>query len=432
MGNLNSSETEIAEYRRIHNIEVKSSTPAPYLDINEASYPAFIQNTFQKLRFTTPTPIQAQAWPIARLGKDMVGIAQTGSGKTLGFLLPMLTHISLQNKNQMPKGLVIAPTRELCNQTFSEAEAFCSEGRLRPVQIFGGASRDYQISELQNQADVIICTPGRALDLIESGELSLADVSFVVLDEADRCLDMGFEPQIREILSVVRPDRQTLMFSATWPQSIRQLAFDFMKNDFEMLVIGSLELAANKSIEQDIIQISNDAERLEIMVDEIHRTPGNALIFCNEKYRVDLLADTLYDRGLKAGAIHGDKKQTAREQVLRRLRENKIKALVATDVAARGLDIKNVTLVINCDCPRDIESYIHRIGRTGRQSADGQQKGRAVTFFDGEEDAPIAKNLMSVLEDAGQRVPSFLRDYRTAGFANKSKRSFAQPKSRRR
>lgn len=400
---------EIAQFRREHKITVadESQAPNPMLTFDDITLPDYVANEIKKRKYITPTPIQAQGWPIALSGRNMVGIAQTGSGKTLGYTVPAIVHINNQPRlrhGDGPIALVLAPTRELAQQIQQVANDYGSGSLVRNTCIFGGAGRGPQARDLQRGCEIVIATPGRLIDFLESGTTNLQRCTYLVLDEADRMLDMGFEPQIRKILGQIRPDRQTLMWSATWPQEVRQLAEDFL-GEYTQINVGSLELAANHNIEQHVIvcggQYEKEAE-LQKLLERIYEgndDPGKILIFVETKRGVDQIARFINGFGVKCGAIHGDKSQTERDNVLRAFRSGRTSILVATDVAARGLDVDGITFVINYDYPQTSEDYIHRIGRTGRRDS----KGTSYTFFT-ESNARQAKDLVSVLQEAKQNV----------------------------
>jgi ATP-dependent RNA helicase DBP3 len=363
--------------------------------------------------FERPTPIQSQTWPIAMSGRDMVGIAETGSGKTLSFVMPALVHIanqapvSTRPNEQGPIVLVLSPTRELALQTAEVCETACASMRYRTVCLYGGVGKHSQRYALRNGIHIAIATPGRLLDLISEGRCTMNRVSYVVLDEADRMLDMGFERDIRAILGLTRRDRQTLMFSATWPLPIQRLAGDFL-NDPVKITIGSPELTINQRIQQ-IIDFMDDPdardERLNQILHQYHRGGNNRILifvmFKKEAARVDRELRQRY--GWRSQAIHGDLDQNERTRVLKSFRDGTRPLLVATDVAARGLDIPDVEYVINYSFPINIEDYVHRIGRTGRAG----KQGVAHSFFT-PNDRPRARDLIDVLRKAGQPIPSEL------------------------
>ncbi|MBA0697551.1 hypothetical protein Goari_021089 [Gossypium aridum] len=362
--------------------------------------------------FSAPTPIQAQSWPIAVQGRDIVAIAKTGSGKTLGYLLPGFMHLKrCHNDPQMgPTVLVLSPTRELATQIQDEAHKFGKSSRISCTCLYGGAPKGPQLREIERGVDIVVATPGRLNDILEMKRISLHQVSYLVLDEADRMLDMGFEPQIRKIVKEVPTRRQTLMFTATWPKEVRKIAADLLVNPVQVNIGNIDELVANKSITQyvEVLSPMEKHRRLEQILRS--QEPGSKIIvFCSTKKMCDQLARNL-TRQFGAAAIHGDKSQADRDFVLSQFRTGRSPVLVATDVAARGLDIKDIRVVINYDFPTGVEDYVHRIGRTGRAGATGL----AYTFF-GDQDSKHASDLIKVLEGANQRVPAELRDMASRG-----------------
>mmetsp|Transcript_277 Transcript_277/g.288 ORF Transcript_277/g.288 Transcript_277/m.288 type:complete len:430 (-) Transcript_277:30-1319(-) len=383
--------------------------PRPVISFEEANFPDYIQNMLRNTGFTTPTHIQSQSWPIVMSGRDLIGIAKTGSGKTLAFILPAIIHILDQPQlkpRDGPVALVLSPTRELAMQTSQECTRFGRPCRISNACVYGGAPRSRQQMELQRGVHVVIATPGRLIDFLENGATNLQRVTYLVLDEADRMLDMGFEPQIRKIIEQVRPDRQTVMFSATWPKEVQALARDFLVNPVH-LQIGSLNLSANQDIRQ-IIEIVEEPHKLTKVIDILHdiaRPGSKTIVFCETKKGCDVLCYELKKENFPADAIHGDKTQRDRDQVLRDFRNNRINIMVATDVAARGLDIKDVNHVINYDFPGQVEDYVHRIGRTARAGA----KGTAISFFT-QQNARMAGDLIKLLRESKQDIPDRLYD----------------------
>lgn len=361
----------------------------------------------QNAGFSSPTPIQAQSWSIVLQNRDILAIAKTGSGKTLGYLLPAFAHLKQCRKNSQrgPTVLVLAPTRELATQIQEEAVKFGRSSRITSTCIYGGAPKVHQLRDLERGADIVVATPGRLNDFLEMRKVNLQQVSLLVLDEADRMLDMGFEPQIRKIVNEIPTQRQTLMYTATWPKEVRKIAGDLLIDPVQVNIGNVDELSANKSITQyvEVVVASEKQRRLEQILRS--QEPGSKiLVFCSTKRMCDQLARSLA-RQFGAAAIHGDKTQHERDWVLTQFKSGRSPILVATDVAARGLDIKDIRVVLNFDFPTGIEDYVHRIGRTGRAGATGL----AYTFFS-EQDAKYAKDLIKVLEGANQRVPPELRD----------------------
>ncbi|KAK6928357.1 WW domain [Dillenia turbinata] len=362
--------------------------------------------------FTAPTPIQAQSWPIALQSRDIVAIAKTGSGKTLGYLIPGFVHLKRCRNNPQigPTVLVLSPTRELATQIQDEAVKFGRSSRISCTCLYGGAPKGPQLRDLDRGTDIVVATPGRLNDILDMKRISLRQVSYLVLDEADRMLDMGFEPQIRKIVKEVPTRRQTLMYTATWPKEVRKIAADLLVNPVQVNIGNVDELVANKSITQrvELLAPMEKHRRLEQILRS--QEPGSKIIiFCSTKKMCDQLARNL-TRQFGAVAIHGDKSQGERDHVLSQFRTGGSPVLVATDVAARGLDIKDIRVVINYDFPTGIEDYVHRIGRTGRAGATGL----AYTFF-AEQDAKYASDLVKVLEGADQRVPLEIREIAARG-----------------
>jgi len=357
----------------------------------------------------------AQGWPIALSGKDTIGIAQTGSGKTLSFLLPGLIHLSAQPPLQRGDGpivLVLAPTRELVQQIEVEAKKFCP--RTRSCSLVGGMPKGPQIRAMREGCEIVIATPGRLIDLMDMGIFNLRRVSYLALDEADRMLDMGFEKPLRQICGQIRADRQTLFWSATWPKEVERLAHDLCQNAPIHLTVGSEDLKANERVTQhiDLENASFDRKILkckELFARTLCEQDAKAIVFCKTKRGCDDVARYFKQDGIPANSIHGDKEQRERDWVLNSFKSGHAPVLVATDVAARGLDVKGVMLVINWDFPLCIEDYVHRIGRTGRAGAFGE----SYTFFV-ERDLPnagkTAKDLIKILNEANQEIPRALAD----------------------
>ncbi|EDW78246.1 uncharacterized protein Dwil_GK16276, isoform C [Drosophila willistoni] len=416
---LNKTEQAVAEMR--HELEITVSgndLPHPVANFEEASLPPHIIDEMKRQGFTKPTAIQAQGWPIALSGRDLVGIAQTGSGKTLAYMLPAIVHIGNQPpilRGEGPVALVLAPTRELAQQIQSVVRDYghLCQPEIRHTCIFGGSSKVPQARDLERGVEVIIATPGRLIDFLENRNTNLQRCTYLVLDEADRMLDMGFEPQIRKIIEQIRPDRQVVMWSATWPKEVQALAGDFL-NDYIQINIGSMNLSANHNIRQ-IVEICTEMEkpqRMMRLLKEIVPTTNNAannlnkiIIFVETKIKVEDILQIIRTEGYTATSIHGDKTQNERDSVLKDFRNGKSNILIATDVASRGLDVEDLQYVINYDYPNSSENYVHRIGRTGRC----QQLGTAYTFFT-PDNAKQARELISVLEEAGQTPSQALLD----------------------
>ncbi|KAJ3450998.1 atp-dependent RNA helicase ddx5-related [Anaeramoeba flamelloides] len=372
----------------------------------------FPEKTLQQLKdkgWTGPSPIQSQTWPISLQGNDLIGVAETGSGKTLSFLIPALVHILDQrpiDRGDGPICLILAPTRELAIQIKEVSEEFGRTINITSNCVYGGVSRGPQIQQLRRGGQIIVATPGRLIDFIKSEETNLNRVTFLVLDEADQMLDMGFEPQIREIVDKIRIDRQTLMFSATWPKSVRKLGEELTTNPIRVNV-GALGVSANKHIKQTLIflnQMEKNNKILEIL-QKIH-DGSRILIFTQTKIGADKLSNLLATNGFRSAPIHGDKSQFVRERTLNRFRNSSCPILVATDVASRGLDVKDIKYVVNYDFPLQIEDYVHRIGRTARYG----KEGHAVSFFT-ESSYRLAGKMIKILRDCGQPIPQEFGKY---------------------
>ncbi|XP_017609102.1 DEAD-box ATP-dependent RNA helicase 46 isoform X2 [Gossypium arboreum] len=399
-------------YRRQHEITVTGDeVPQPFSSFESTGFPSELLREVHNAGFSAPTPIQAQSWPIALQGRDIVAIAKTGSGKTLGYLVPGFMHIKrCRNDSQMgPTVLVLSPTRELATQIQDEAQKFGGSSRITCTCLYGGAPKGPQLREIERGVDIVVATPGRLNDILEMRRVSLQQVSYLVLDEADRMLDMGFEPQIRKIVKEVPTRRQTLMYTATWPREVRKIAADLLVNPVQVNIGNIDELVANKSITQNVEVLAPMVKHRRLEQILRSQEPGSKIIvFCSTKKMCDQLARNLSQFG--AASIHGDKSQADRDYVLGQFRSGRSPVLVATDVAARGLDIKDIRVVINYDFPTGVEDYVHRIGRTGRAGATGL----AFTFF-GDQDSKHASDLIKVLEGANQQVPAELREMASRG-----------------
>ena len=325
--------------------------------------------------YTTPTPIQAQAIPVILTGRDVLGCAQTGTGKTAGFTLPMIDVLAAgRAKARMPRSLILEPTRELAAQVSNSFETYGKHHKLNMALLVGGEGFTDQVRKLERGVDVLIATPGRLLDLIERGKILLSDCKILVIDEADRMLDMGFIPDVERIVGFLPRLRQTLFFSATMPPEIRRLADAFLSNPKEISVAPPASPAL--LVEQALVVV-DAAEKREALRRLIRSEQvRNALIFCNRKKDVDILHKSLSQHGFDVAALHGDMPQPKRTETLERFKNDEIRLLVCSDVAARGLDIQGLSHVFNFDVPIHAEDYVHRIGRTGRAG----MKGRAFTL----------------------------------------------------
>ena len=318
--------------------------------------------------YLTPTPIQEQAIPVVLAGRDVLGIAQTGTGKTAGFTLPMIDRLAAgRSKARMPRSLVIAPTRELADQVAASFEKYAKYQKLSWALLIGGVSFDDQLRKLDRGVDVLIATPGRLLDHFERGKLLLTGVQIMVVDEADRMLDMGFIPDIERIFKLTPPKKQTLFFSATMPPEITRLTKQFLHDPVRIEATPPATTAT--TIKQHIARISSSdpkAKRLALRALVGAADVKNGIVFCNRKSEVDVVAKSLKTHGFDASPIHGDLDQSTRTRTLDAFRKGELRLLVASDVAARGLDIPDVSHVFNYDVPHHADDYVHRIGRTGR------------------------------------------------------------------
>jgi superfamily II DNA/RNA helicase len=318
--------------------------------------------------YTSPTPIQAQAIPVAVTGRDVLGIAQTGTGKTASFVLPMITRLETgRARARMPRSLILAPTRELAAQVAQSFEKYGINHKLTVALLIGGVSMDDQVRKLDRGVDVLIATPGRLLDHFSRGRVMLMGVEILVIDEADRMLDMGFIPDIEKICKLLPPRRQTLFFSATMPPEITRLVDQFLKDPVRVEVARPATTAKTITQSFKFCPTTDDREKRAILRDLLRELDvKNAIIFCNRKRDVAILLKSLVKHGFSAGAIHGDLDQATRMATLDAFREGRIQLLAASDVAARGLDIPDVSHVFNYDVPWQADDYVHRIGRTGR------------------------------------------------------------------
>lgn len=421
--NFYSQSIEIAEMEEedvdklraeLDNITVRGvDPPRPITKWSQCGFGAQVLDVIRDQKFENPTAIQSQALPALMSGRDTIGIAKTGSGKTLAFILPMFRHI----KDQRPVanlegaiGMIMAPTRELAVQIHRECKPYLKALGLRGVCAYGGAPIKDQIAELKRGAEVIVCTPGRMIDLLAANAgrvTNLRRVSYVVLDEADRMFDMGFEPQINKILGNVRPDRQTVLFSATFPKKMESLARKALTKPIEILVGGRSVVAAEIT---QVIEVRTEATKFHRVLEllgELYENDEDArsLIFVDRQESADNLLKELGIKGYPSVSVHGGREQIDRDQAIVDFKNGSIPIMVATSVAARGLDVKQLKLVINYDCPNHGEDYVHRAGRTGRAG----NTGTAVTFVTPDQEK-YAGFLMRALEDSKQEVPGILKD----------------------
>ncbi len=335
-------------------------------------HPQIVKN-LENLKFTDPTPIQDKTLKHGLSGTDIIGLADTGTGKTLAFVLPIINKIMI---DQNQTALIMAPTRELAVQIREEIRQLAASMPVYSCLLIGGSDIRRQIMDLKRRPHIVIGTPGRIKDLYQRNVLHFNSTKTVVLDEVDRMLDMGFVKDITEIMSLLPSEKQTLLFSATLDNRIEQIAMNFMKNPIKISVKTG---ATAQNVEQNVIKASGKANKINTLKDLLRKEEfEKVIIFSRTKHGAEDLARELYDGGFKAGSIHGNKSQSQRESALRKFRSNEMNILVATDVAARGIDVKDISHVINFDQPATYDDYVHRIGRTGRAG----KKGHALTFVD--------------------------------------------------
>ncbi|KAG6501610.1 hypothetical protein ZIOFF_041493 [Zingiber officinale] len=404
------STEEVSAYRKQLELKIHGKdVPKPIKTWSQAGLGTKILDTIKKLSFEKPMSIQAQALPIIMSGRDCIGIAKTGSGKTLAFVLPMLRHIKDQPEvvsGEGPVGLVMAPTRELVQQIHNDIKKFAKPLNINCVPVYGGSGVAQQISELKRGTEIVVCTPGRMIDILctSGGKITnLRRVTFLVMDEADRMFDMGFEPQITRIIQNTRPDRQTVLFSATFPRQVEILARKVLNKPVEIQVGG--RSVVNKDITQ-LVEVRPESDRflrlLEILGEWYEK--GKILVFVHSQDKCDALFRDLLKHSYPCLSLHGAKDQTDRESTISDFKNNVCNLLIATSIAARGLDVKELELVVNFDVPNHYEDYVHRVGRTGRAG----RKGCAITFIS-LEDERYAPDLVKALELSEQAVPADLK-----------------------
>lgn len=378
----------------------------PILSLSEAGLPENLVTIFETSKIVAPTTIQSVAWPVALAGKDVIAVACTGSGKTLAYLVPLMIHITMQppvEQGQGPVGIILVPTRELAKQITFDCNKYGKCLDIRTVCIYGGNGRQFQMKDLETIPQLIVATPGRLLDFLENGVLSLKRCSFIVVDEGDRMMDMGFGPQLKKVLSQIRPDRQCFMCTATWPSTLSDLANEYMHTP-ALLNVGSVEYPTNPNISHEIKVVESEA-KLDTLIEIL--TPlkeKRVLIFVDTKSSCDALVEELKSKEMPAVGLHGQKSTKDRMSALLDFRAGRSLIVVSTDVASRGIDIRDLEHVVIYDFPKRLEDYVHRVGRTAR----GTNKGTAVSLFtkDNSKSAPM---LVKFLEDAGQKVPRELR-----------------------
>ena len=398
---------EVSTYRvELENIKVKGKDcPKPVKTWAQCGLSTKILDIMKKNSYEKPTPIQAQAIPAIMSGRDCIGIAKTGSGKTLAFLLPLFRHVLDQpplDFEEGPMAVIMTPTRELAIQIYNECKKFCKVLKVRPVCVYGGTGISEQIADLRRGAEIVVCTPGRMIDMlsVNSGRVTnLRRTTYIVLDEADRMFDMGFEPQVMRIIGNVRPDRQTVMFSATFPRQMEALARKILTKPIEVQVGGRSVVC--KDVEQSVMVIDSHQKFFKLLeLLGIYQEKGSVLVFVEKQETADELIRDLMRVSYPCMALHGGMDQSDRDSTIADFKNGVVKLLVATSVAARGLDIKQLILVINYDCPNHYEDYVHRCGRTGRAG----NKGNAYTFITPDQQR-YAGEIIKALELSGATVP---------------------------
>ena len=402
-----------------------------FVRFSDFNLPAELARALDEMGLETPTPIQKMAIPLLCDGQDLVGLAQTGTGKTAAFLLPLITHLmgyEPVGKGESPRALILAPTRELAQQVLEQVRTLTNGIRLRSLAVFGGARYDGQINGLKRGADIVVATPGRLEDLIKRRAVSLEAIRYFILDEADHMLDLGFYPAIQRISEQIAQDRQTMLFSATMPDEIRKLAQKFLDNPVHIKAPDSHNNAKNITQKLYLIEENQKREKLADMLADGDVT--SSVIFVRTKRKADALSDNLSRLGYKVDALHGDMKQFIRRKVLAKFKEGKLTALIATDVAARGIDIPALSHVFNFDLPEGHESYVHRIGRTGRAG----KSGIAVSFCSASEKDKIrliisrSKTKVTVYDADGEEID---HDELPAGRSGRNRRPFQRNRPHR-
>ncbi|CAH8584877.1 unnamed protein product [Schistosoma turkestanicum] len=404
------SKEDVKAYRAsLENIRVRGrECPKPLRNWVQAGISSRLLACLKRNNFEKPTPIQCQALPVIMSGRDMIGIAKTGSGKTLAFLVPLMRHLEHQaplNPGDGPIALLLAPTRELALQIFKETKKLCQAADARAVCVYGGTGISEQIAELKRGAEIIVCTPGRMIDMLAANGgrvTNLHRCSYVVLDEADRMFDLGFEPQVMRIIENCRPDRQTLMFSATFPRQMEILARKVLTLPIEIQIGGRSVVCSD--VEQHAFILSEEEKVYKVLeLLGIYQEEGSVLIFVEKQESADELMRVLLKYGYPCLSLHGGIDQYDRDSVIMDFKRGNIRLLIATSVAARGLDVTDLLLVINYDCPNHYEDYVHRCGRTGRAG----RKGFAYTFLTPDQERSCG-DVVRAFKQSGQKPPEEL------------------------
>ncbi|CAH3171159.1 unnamed protein product [Porites evermanni] len=402
---------EVEEYRKkLENIRVRGKDcPKPVKTWAQTGVSLKILEVLKKNQYEKPTPIQGQAIPAIMSGRDMIGIAKTGSGKTLAFLLPMYRHVLDQpelDREDGPIAIIMTPTRELALQIYRECKKFCKPLNLRVVCVYGGTGISEQIAELKRGAEIIVCTPGRMIDMLTANNGRVTNCrrcTYLVLDEADRMFDMGFEPQVMRIMDCIRPDKQTVMFSATFPRQMEALARKILDKPIEIQVGGRSIVCSD--VTQNVVVIEEDDKFLKLLeLLGIYQEEGSVLVFVEKQEKADMLFKDLLKRSYPCLSLHGGMDQFDRDSTIADFKNGVTNLMIATSVAARGLDVKQLILVINYDCPNHYEDYVHRCGRTGRAG----RKGTSFTFITSEQ-GRHAGDIIKALESSAAVVPDELR-----------------------
>lgn len=404
------TEEEVENLRfELENIKVVGkNAPRPVKKWSQIGLSSRTFEVIKHMGFPAPTPIQAQAIPAIMSGRDLMGIAKTGSGKTLAFLLPLFRHVADQRpveNNEGPIALILTPTRELAMQIFNDSKKFIKVLNLRMACIYGGTEIAEQIADLRRGAEIVVCTPGRMIDMLTSNSGRVTNtrrVTYCVLDEADRMFDMGFEPQVMRILDNVRPDRQTVMFSATFPRQMEALARKILKKPVEVQ-IGGKSVVSN-TIAQHVLLLEDDQKFFKLLeLLGIYQATGSTIIFVHKQHAADVLQQELLKKQYTSMTLHGGLDQLDRDSNIAMFKKDEVRILIATSVAARGLDVKNTNLVVNYDAPNHYEDYVHRCGRTGRAG----RSGTAYTFITSDQ-GQYAGDIIRALELSKATVPDSL------------------------
>lgn len=397
-------------------VNVSENSPAPIKSFETSKLCPFLLENIDKSGYKIPTPIQKHSIPIIMENRDLMACAQTGSGKTAAYVLPIVnTLLADANdlKNGKPQVIIVSPTRELSIQIYETVRKFTNGSFLKTAIVYGGTNVNHQMKQLFNGCHILVATPGRLADFVDRGFIAFNDVRFIVLDEADRMLDLGFLPVIKQLMlndTMSKIDsRQTLMFSATFPEEIQIYAGEFLKN-YVFLAVGIVGGACS-DVEQNFVNVDKYMKRKKLIEILNESDPKGTIVFVETQRNADFLASILSETVYPTTSIHGGRKQPERELALGQFKRGEMHILIATSVAARGLDIKNVEHVINYDMPKTVDEYVHRIGRTGRVG----NCGKATSFYDNEIDSSISNALVTILKESNQKVPDFLVSFESVG-----------------